>query len=107
MEIHRQTCQFCGSRNLKNILVREPGEQDKVFVQCRGCRKMVARYIISHGGYYHHGKGFESYLKGLTRGSGELMSGKNIKKDFETIKTKALGIFDRVVKWLQENGKDD
>ncbi len=68
MEVHRQTCQKCGSRKLKNILAREPGEPDRVFVQCHDCNELVARYIIGQGGYYHYGKGFESYIRGLSRG---------------------------------------
>jgi len=107
MDVHRQTCQNCGSRNLKNLLVRDPGESDKVFVQCHDCKELVARYIVSHDGYYHHGKGFESYIRGLTRGSGELMSGKNIKKEFETAKNKCLGIFDNVLQWLIDHNKTD
>lgn len=106
MEVHRQTCQNCSSRNMKNILVREPGEPDKVFVQCRYCKQLVARYEIGQGGYFHHGKGFESYIQGLSR-SGEAMSGKNIKNDFENIKTKVLKAYEKVLKILKDTDKDD
>lgn len=105
MEVHRQTCQNCGSRKLRNLLVRASGEPDKVFVQCHECQNLVARYIISHDGYYHHGKGFESYLRGLTRGSGEMMSGKHLKKEFETEKSRCLTIFESVLKWLRDHNK--
>ncbi|MBF0169983.1 MAG: hypothetical protein HQK87_02665, partial [Nitrospinae bacterium] len=63
MELHRQTCQACGSRAMRITLVREAGETDKVFVKCADCGGFVARYTIAQRGYYHHGKGFESYLR--------------------------------------------
>lgn len=107
MEVHRQTCQICNSRSMKNLLVREPGERDKVFVQCQDCQNLVARYKISHGGYYHHGKDFESYLRGLTRGSAELMSGKNLKSDFENTRKKVEQIFEKVIQWLRDHHKND
>lgn len=91
---------------MRNILAREPGEPDKVFVQCRSCKQMVARYTIGQGGYYHHGKGFESYIRGLSRG-GEIMSGKNVKKDYENMKTKCLEKFGEVLQALQEEDKED
>lgn len=77
MEIHVQQCQTCGKRNLRNILVREAGENDKVYVQCRSCDAFVASYTLSPMGYYHHGKGYESFLRSLQR-SGEFMSGRNV-----------------------------
>lgn len=77
MELHLQQCQSCGSRNLRNILVREPGENDKVYVQCRDCDALVASYTLSPMGYYHHGKGYESFLRSLQR-SGEFMSGRKV-----------------------------
>jgi hypothetical protein len=106
MEVHRQTCQNCGSLKLKNILAREPGEADRVFVQCHDCKELVARYIIDQGGYYHYGKGFESYIRGLSRG-GEIMSGKNLKSDFETRKVKVFEAFEKVQQALKETNKED
>lgn len=106
MEVHRQTCQNCGSRNMRNILAREPGEPDKVFVQCRYCKELVARYMIGQGGYYHHGKGFESYIRGLSRG-GEIMSGKNVKNEFDTMKTKCLAAFEKVLEALKKENKNE
>lgn len=81
MEIHVQTCQNCESQNLKNILFRESGESDRVYVQCHDCHEFVASYVISTMGYYHNGKGFESFIRGVNR-SGEFMSGRNISKLF-------------------------
>ena len=62
MEIHVQRCQFCGSNKMKNILVRQPGDRDRVYVQCHDCEEFVASYIIAPRGYYHHGKGYESFF---------------------------------------------
>lgn len=91
---------------MRNILAREPGEPDKVFVQCCDCQQLVARYVIGQGGYYHHGKGFESYIRGLSR-SGESMSAKNVKNEFETIKTKVLEKFEKVLELLKASHKAD
>lgn len=106
MEVRRQTCQSCGSRKVRNILVREDGERDKVYVQCHKCKELVARYIIGHTGYYHHGKGFESYLRGLNRG-GDFESGKDISAEFEEVKGISLQEFAKVLEVLKETGKDE
>ncbi len=82
MEIHRQTCQLCGSKQMRDLIVREPGEPDKVFVQCDQCKEMVARYVIAPNGYFHAHKNFESYLRGIHRG-GDVMSGRSIQAEYE------------------------
>ncbi len=84
MEVHIQKCQKCGSRNTRNILVRD--EQQKVFVQCRDCQSLVARYVLSTGGggYYHAGKGFESFLRSVEREVG-FSSGKELQDQFENL----------------------
>lgn|GEM_PF-592912 len=64
MEVHRQRCQDCGGRTFVNIIVRAPGRRQVILVQCHACKELVARYELS--GYYHHKKGFESYLKTLS-----------------------------------------
>jgi hypothetical protein len=87
MEVHRQTCQKCGCIEMVNILGRAVGESDKVYVQCNNCKELVARYIIAQGGYYHHGRGFESYLQSLNRG-GFYESTKDMQVDFEQLKEK-------------------
>ena len=83
MEIHIQKCQRCGSRRMRNILVRD--EEQKVFVQCRDCDSLVARYILTVGGYYHAGKDFESFLRSMER-DGESSSGRDIQSLFEEVK---------------------
>jgi len=104
MEIHIQKCQKCQSTKMKNILFREIGQQDKVFVQCDNCKEFVARYILAKQGYYHHGKGFESFLRSLTR-SGEFMSGRRVLDMFEEVKKEAKRAYNEVLKLLEEKEK--
>ena len=104
MEVLRQTCQVCGSRKLRNHLVREPGRQDMVIVQCSVCEELVARYVIASGGYYHHGKDFESYLRGLSR-AGESMSGKGMQQDFDNIQQESTDLYDKVLNYLKDYKK--
>ncbi|HMQ47906.1 MAG TPA: hypothetical protein PKA00_10795 [Saprospiraceae bacterium] len=100
MEIHTQQCQFCSSKELKNILVRQPGEADKVYVECNHCGQFVASYVLAPLGYYHHGKGYESFLRSVHR-SGEFMSGRNIRKMYEDRKTAEINKFEEVLKRLK------
>ncbi len=104
MEIHRQTCQSCGSINMKNILVRCPEESDRVFVQCQDCEQFVARYIIGDRGYYHHGKEFESYLRSLNRG-GYFESGKSIHDEFSRMKENVLEQFEVILIQMKSKNK--
>lgn len=100
MEIHTQQCQFCKSKQLKNILVRQSGEADKVYVQCTSCEQFVASYALAPLGYYHHGKGYESFLRSVHR-SGEFMSGRNIRKMYEDRKMAEVNKFEEVLKRLK------
>ncbi len=83
MEIKIQQCNSCGSRDLRNILVRD--ESQKVFVQCRSCGKLVARYVLAHGGYHHAGKDFESFLRSIERDGG-IESARDLPSAFENAK---------------------
>jgi hemerythrin-like domain-containing protein len=103
MEIHIQQCQSCKSDKLKNILYRSAGESDKVYVQCQDCEEFVASYVIEPAGYYHHGKGYESFLRGINR-SGEFMSGNRIKNLFLEHKNGEIEAFDKVMKLIKERG---
>ncbi|MGL1957093.1 MAG: hypothetical protein OCD00_07240 [Colwellia sp.] len=95
-EIHIQKCQHCQSRDLRNILVRD--EEQSVYVQCRDCGSLVARYTLSKGGYFHSGKGFESFLRSVERDGGitsarDLTSRydvieSNVEKEFEALQLK-------------------
>lgn len=104
MEIHVQKCQKCHSGSLKNILYREPGELDKVYVQCQECGEFVASYVISPLGYFHNGKGFESFLRGINR-SGEFMSGRRIQGLFDKRKEEELGRFVKLIELLKKHKK--
>ncbi|OGG98873.1 MAG: hypothetical protein A2600_09165 [Candidatus Lambdaproteobacteria bacterium RIFOXYD1_FULL_56_27] len=106
MEVHRQTCQLCGSHKMRNILARENGEPDKVFVQCADCHELVARYSLGRGGYFHAHKGFESYLRSMSR-SGEMMSSKNIQADYQAIEEAARFRFKEIMRILAEENKED
>ncbi|WP_045861484.1 hypothetical protein [Teredinibacter purpureus] len=82
MEVKVQKCQNCASRNLRNVLVRD--ETQKVFVQCRDCSNLVARYVLAKGGYFHAGKGFESFLRSMER-DGDMISGRDINSNFDEL----------------------
>lgn len=101
MEIHLQQCQNCGSRNLRNILAREPGENDKVFAQCRDCQAFVASYSLSPMGYYHDRKGYESFLRSIQR-SGEFMSGRNLADLYRERMNRERAQFERVLDTLKK-----
>jgi hypothetical protein len=104
MEVYRQTCQVCGSRVLRNHLVREGGETDRVVVQCAECHKLVAVYTLASRGYYHHEKGYVSYLRSLSRAGGAV-SGKALKEEFEATQHSNLELFSSVLDYLSETGK--
>ena len=101
MELHVQRCQSCNSINMKNILVRENGASDRVYVQCQDCKSFVASYEIAPMGYFHNGKGYESFLRGIVR-SGEITSSRNLQSLFETRRQKELNKYDEVIQKLEE-----
>ena len=100
MKVHVQKCQNCQSDKLKNILSRESGEPDRVYVQCQNCKEFVASYIIAPLGYYHNGKGYESFLRGVNR-SGEFMSGRRIKRLFLERKEGEIQEYNRILDQLK------
>ncbi len=79
MEIHVQQCQKCFSRDVRNILVRE--DVDSVFVQCTKCEALVARYILRREGYFHVGKGYESFLRSHER-DGMSLDNRNLADEY-------------------------
>lgn len=101
MELHTQQCQNCQSDHLKNILYRKSGKADKVYVQCQNCGEFVASYAIAPRGYYHHGKGYESFLRGITRG-GEFMSGSRVKRLYQEHKEREVENFKKLLALLKE-----
>ncbi|MGF1512019.1 MAG: hypothetical protein ACFB9M_21215 [Myxococcota bacterium] len=101
MRVHRQQCQACKSRELQNLLVRESGRNDVVMVRCAKCRQLVARYELQS--YYHHGKGFESWIRSY-RGATE--SGRALHEAFNAAQETAVDQFGRVVEQLAKEGKE-
>lgn len=97
MEILIQKCQACGSRDLRNILARTKNQY--VYVQCRQCNGLVARYTLDVGGYYHEGKGFESFLRSIERDAA-YSSGRNLQYDFENIQEEIRNGFESVLEHL-------
>jgi hypothetical protein len=101
MEIHLQRCQNCQSDTMKNILYRQEGERDRVFVQCANCNEFVASYKLGPMGYYHHGKGYDSFLRGLHR-SGDFASGRNMANLFSKTKDEETAMFSRALDLLRK-----
>lgn len=99
MELHIQKCQKCGSRDLRNILVRS--ENQKVFVQCRHCDSLVARYILANGGYYHEGKDFESFLRSIERDQGT-SSGRDLQSLFNEVRQNVALEFEETLHKAEE-----
>lgn len=105
MEIKVQKCQNCKSRKCRNILYRTSGETDRVFVQCLKCGELVASYHIAPMGYYHHGKGYESFLRGIHRG-GDFMSGRNIAGMFTKRQKEETELFQKALGDLAARKKE-
>ena len=82
MDVYIQQCQYCQSRDLRNILARDDAQ--RVYVQCRDCERLVARYIIAPGGYFHEGKDYESFLRTMTLDGG-FSSGRDLKAAFRDV----------------------
>lgn len=96
MEVVLQKCQECGSEKVRNMLVREPGRAQMVYVRCAGCGALVARYRLSD--YYHHGKGIESFLK--SAGSSMEESGRDALADFSRVRDEAVEGFEQAKRLL-------
>lgn len=101
MEVHRQTCQACGSINVRNILARERGRAQMVYVRCAECSELVARYRLRD--YYHHGKSAESFLRSM--GSGVSESARDQLEEFAKIKEDAVAGYERALALLMEAEK--
>jgi hypothetical protein len=102
MQVHRQTCQQCGSIDVRNIIAREAGRATTIYVRCTECRELVASYQLAD--YYHHGKGIESYLRNHGVGAGD--SGRQWLAEFDQIKHKAIEEFEEVLRVLAEQNKE-
>jgi len=101
MQANRQTCQQCGSIDVRNIIARDPGSPTVIYVRCGKCGELVASYELKN--YYHHGKGIESYLRGHGVTAGD--SGRNWLTEFKQVKQKALDGFAAALEKLAEENK--
>ena len=102
MEVHRQTCQACGSINIRNILARERGRAQMVYVRCAECSELVARYRLRD--YYHHGKSAESFYRSM--GAGDSESARDQLEEFSRMKEEAIAGYERALEILQEAEKE-
>lgn len=102
MEVRRQTCQACGSIDVRNILARKPDEPTMVYVRCAKCGELVAYYGLQD--YYHHGKGIESYLRG--QGVPADDSGRAWLAGYQKLKQDALSGFEEVLQLLANEKRD-
>lgn len=101
MEVHRQQCQRCQSVTVHDVLVREAGQPQTVYVICAQCHSLVARYRLS--GYYHHGKGASSFYR--WRGPREGDSGREMLGEYEKARDDALSGYARVLTALADQNK--
>ncbi len=96
MDIHKQKCQKCQSVNVINYIYRSEARPDEIFVQCADCDELVAKYTLTNTGYYHHHKGFESFLRAIER-SGESISFSTIENMFATTKKEIINTFNKIL----------
>jgi len=83
---------------LYDVLVREAGQPQTVFVICTECHSLVARYRLQ--GYYHHGKGADSFLR--TRRGKMAESSRELLEEFDSVRVDALRGFKRVLALLAD-----
>ncbi len=102
MQVNRQTCQECGSREARNIIVREAGRPITIYVRCGNCGELVASYELKS--YYHHGKGIESYLR--AQGAVAEESGRRWLAEFNQAQEQALSGYQAALEKLAEDGKE-
>ena len=101
MQVHRQRCQACQSTTHNNLIVRKPGQPQVIMVRCTRCKALVAQYELES--YYHHGKGFESWLASF-RGQHE--SGRRLLEDFRKVQESAAKLYREVLDKLKAEGKE-
>ena len=101
MEVHRQTCQACGSTEVHNIIAREEGRAQMIYVRCGGCGELVARYRLLD--YYHHGKGLDSYLRSM--GADASDSARHHLDEVGKAREEALNGYSQALAQLKEDGK--
>lgn len=80
-------------------------QQQKVYVQCRQCENLMARYILQTGVYYHAGKDLESFLRSIER-DGDLWTGRDLQGVFDEVKADVNTEFTEVQTLIQERYKN-
>lgn len=103
MQIEQQTCQECGSQDMRNILLPTHEGPMTVYVRCLRCESLVARYRLSD--YYHQGKAMESFL--LSLGSRAAESGRNYVAEVKRIQLEAEQGFAEALLELNQDEKGD
>ena len=88
--------------DVRNIIAREEGRAQMIFVRCSKCGELVARYRLQD--YYHQGKSFDSFLR--SQGSQASDSGRQQLSDFSQIQREALQGYRQVLEQLREEGKE-
>lgn len=104
MDVYIQKCQNCGSRDLRNILARENSQ--RVYVQCRECDHLVARYVVASGGYFHEGKDYESFLRTVLLDSG-FSSGRDLKAVYKEVADSSRKGFAKALNAAKDKYGDD
>lgn len=84
---------------MNNLIRRKEGEAQTIFVRCARCHELVAVYQLQD--YYHHGKGYESWV-GSRRPS---ESARDLRELFERAQDEALVGFAEVLEELAKQGK--
>lgn len=98
MEIRHQTCLACHATTLENIIVRDAGKTESIYVRCTNCQEFVARYILKD--YYHHGRTLDSLLQ--TTASNSADSGREILSTIKEREETAVAQFAKVLDALDE-----
>lgn len=100
MDVVCQQCDACGSCEVLNFVVTEPGESGTVYVQCASCRQLVARFSFSS--LYQHGRSFESWLRSMGPAAAE--SGRDFHGEFDRVRQAALDGFSEVLDTVRTDG---
>lgn len=95
MEVRNQTCLACHSKTFENIIVRDAGRTQAIFVRCVDCGAFVARYILKD--YYHHGRSLDSLLQSTAQSA---ESGRELLSDFKEREETAVEQFEKVMNAL-------
>jgi hypothetical protein len=96
MEIRHQSCLACHSKTLENIIVREAGRTQAIYVRCATCHQFVARYLLKD--YYHHGRTLDSLLQSTGQ---SLESGREMLAEMKEREETAVRQFTKVIKTLE------